>query len=115
VEVETLTSASSSCVVEKEWRLGVQMDDAVEELKALSDGGPSAMKDLLGSSAAEKRRLPVEVAHLRGLTGGSLGAAVSCLAVRGSRGEASAGPLDVGGEAEVDVNGRGDACFIAGA
>jgi len=73
------------------------------------------MKDLLGSSAAKKRRLPVEVAHLRGLTGGSLGAAVSYLAVRGSRVEAIAGPLDVGGEAERDVNGRGDACFIASA
>ena len=97
VAVEAVASASSSCVVDVERRLSIQMDDAVAELKAHSDGGFSAMMDLLGSTAAEVRSLRAEVAHLRGLTGGSLGGAVRGVAVGGSRGEASAGPLDVGG------------------
>ena len=42
------------------------MDDTVAEQKAQRDGGYSAMKNLLGSTAAKVRRLRAEVAHLRG-------------------------------------------------
>jgi len=92
-----VASASFSCVVDVERRRSIQMDDAVAELKADSVGGCSAMMVLLGLTTEEVRSMRAEVAHLRGLTGGSLVRAVSGFAVGGSRGEASAGPLEVGG------------------
>jgi len=77
VAVEAVAAASSSCVVDVERRLSIQMDDAVADLKALSDVGFSAMMELLGSTAAEVRSLRVEVAYLRAFSKASSAGAVS--------------------------------------
>jgi len=90
VTVQAVAADSSSCVVDVERRLGIQMDDAVAYLKAHSDVGFSAMMELLGSTAAELRSLRVEVAYLRGLSNASSVGAVSGAAGRESQGKGGA-------------------------
>jgi len=90
VTVQAVAADSSSCVVDVERRLGIQMDDAVAYLKAHSDVGFSAMMKLLGSTVAEVQSLRVEVAYLRGLSKASSVGAVSGAAGRDSHGKGGA-------------------------
>jgi len=91
VAVEAVAAASSSCVVDVERRLSIQMDDAVADIKAHNNQGFSAMMELLGSTAAEVRSLRADVAHLRGLAGGALGGGVSAEEVLGGPGGVAGG------------------------
>jgi len=107
VAVEAVAAASSSCVVDVERRLSIQMDDAVADLKAHSDVGFSAMMELLGSTAAEVRSLRVEVAYLRGLSKESSAGAVSGAAGGDSHGGGGPGKCAAAGNA-AQVGGGAD-------
>jgi len=97
VSVEAVAAASSSCVLDVERRLSLQLEEAVEDLKAHNTAGISAVPDLLGSTAAELRFLRTEVAHLRSLTGRN-----SCADCHGGGGDTNA---DSGGTPVAGVVG----------
>jgi len=53
VAVEAVAAESLSCVIDVERRLGLQPDEAVEDLKVHNTAGISAVLELLGFTAAE--------------------------------------------------------------
>jgi len=94
VAFEAVAAGSSSCVLDVERRLSLQLDEAVANLKAHNDAGLSAVPELLGSTAAEVRYLRAKVAHLRSLSGTQTGADTSR---RGSDRDAGGGLVWVAG------------------
>jgi len=57
VAFEAVAAASSLCVLDVERRLSLQLDEAEEDLKVHNTAGISAVRDLIGFTAAELRCL----------------------------------------------------------